>query len=765
MKHEPAWHEGRTRDDTPTEDVAILVGNVLRGAGYAIQESGRLIAEFGAEHEAAAKSTAIDLRGLQVLGTLVPVGDDLSAERVILATFEDEAASHIAIVDWGDGTAETSGTVVSHGRTGFSVIGDHHYSRPGEFAITIRISRGDAVLAVATATALVGSDNRRFAACVFQALTGRLMETADEPNISEETREAILHSILASSDFRARAVADVYSKMLGREPDTSELAHGIELLANGSASPLKATIASSAEYFEKRGSAEPGIFANTLYSDLLARAPQNTEIDAAVRAAAKETTRLQLATQILQSVEGRIQIAQAAAQLYTNRNAAIDELVAAITAKETIDNEIITRIFVTELSAGTRDGLAADAVADFAIQFTIIDPDDFQSAVKKVQGQLKKLFPGAALDVRTFYGNEPKLLAVWLSPGNSDHREAWMARTVDFAHGIPIVHEIIGFFASLNFLKQLAKTAFASIPKNPDPGGTILLTGIDVSLDAAHNAVITHVSGIKSVDVLIESYGIHFTLNIKDTLEYNNSKVATDCAGTQFQAIAVTSSASPDVDDEDKAIAVLLGLLVGFTDPAFGVAAAGNLFAALSGQPNLPAGVGAQFMNTLSNALGTVLLAGGGKEAFLYDQPVVDASGLTVQVSVKSAVRAPSVKIIGPDFIPFFKVGSPIDTLRQQYSAQPCDLRFDDDNPLPVVWTATDPSTVIENPHLTPTFVRFGGGIASIPVGSGTTRTLRVTVGPDLDGQSRESTLSVFISVFERLPPLPGHLPPLKPQQ
>ena len=208
-----------------------------------------------------------------------------------------------------------------------------------------------------------------------------------------------------------------------------------------------------------------------------------------------------------------------------------------------------------------------------------------------------------------------------------------------------------------------------------------------------------------------------------------------------------------------------LGVLSGSVTPVFVAAVAGNLLDALSGQRQQVAGVGAQFANTLSNNLGTTLAADGSKNAFKYFNPVVDATGLTIQATVGSAVRAPSVKIVGPDFVPVFKVGSPIDTLRQRYSAQPCDLRADDEHPLPVAWTASDPSTVIESPHSASTFVRFGGRISSQPVGSGTTRTLHVTIGPDLDGLSQESTLSVFISVFERLPPLPGHLPPLKPQQ
>jgi hypothetical protein len=117
------------------------------------------------------------------------------------------------------------------------------------------------------------------------------------------------------------------------------------------------------------------------------------------------------------------------------------------------------------------------------------------------------------------------------------------------------------------------------------------------------------------------------------------------------------------------------------------------------------------------------------------------------------------VTIAGPDFIPVFKIGPPFNTLRQRYSIQPCDLRSD--GTIPVAWSAPDPSTVIESPGSASTFVTFGGHISG-PVGTSTTRTLHVTVGPDLDGQSRESTLPVLIAVFERLPPIPGHLPLLK---
>jgi hypothetical protein len=332
------------QDGIPVGDVVTLVGNVLKGAGYTLQESGRLVTTIDAAKGGAAQPSAFDLWGLQVLGALVLVEDDLLAERVVLAKFEDDGSSYMAIVDWGDGTARTGGDVISDGSGRFSVLGSHRYTRPGEFTITIRIMRGDAALAVASATALVGSKYRRFVARAFERLLGRPMSSDDQLSSAGE-RESIVRSILGSHDFRARVVTDIYAQMIGRQPDLSELDSGIDLIADGTTSALRAQLASTDEYFQERGSANAVNFAHALYGDVLGRAPQVTEVAKAVRAANDASARLALARRLLRSADARAHIAQVAAQRYANRPVTDQELVAAISASDVSDDDIIARMF------------------------------------------------------------------------------------------------------------------------------------------------------------------------------------------------------------------------------------------------------------------------------------------------------------------------------------------------------------------------------------------------------------------------------------
>ena len=766
MKHEYSCSTSQIGSDVPADDVATLVGNVLKGVGYTLQESGRLVAAVGTTKGDATGSPVVDLQGLQVLGTLVRVGDGLHAERVVLARFEDDTSSHTALVDWGDGTAETSGEVVSDGSGRFSVIGSHRYSRPGEFVITLRVTRGDATLAVATASALVGSSNKRFMAWAFQRLVGRPMNSDDQTQLAGETRGSILRSILASRAFLARVVADIYTRMLGRQPDVPELDRGIDLIAAGTTLPLKASVASSNEYFEKRGSAQGVNFVYALYSDLLGRVPQSAEVTDAVRVANDASARLELAEQLLQSAEGRAQLAQTSAHQYANRAATPQEMVAAISALDVRDNDIIVRTFGLQTEAifpGQPDGLTDDAVADYAVQFVVVlPPDQVTAFATQVQTKLAQVFPAAVLTVLTSTESGQTLVAAWLSPGNDTDRQAWMARTADIKNGSPIVSgSEVGFFASLDFLKQSAQAGFAASPNrlngagNPDSNGDTLLTGIDVSLDPNSNTVTTNVSGVQFVHPVLGvsgSFGIRFTHHLNDTL--GGTKTETDCGGTPFQVIDVASPpASTDVDSGDEALAILFGVLQLLLSPAFGVASLGALTNLLSGGQGPASGVGAGFVNSLLHTqLVPPAQAQGGKIIFNYTDPVVDTTGLTIQAFVAPATRVPSVQIAGPTFIPIYKYGAPTSasSRRQQYSIQLCDLRID--GSLPVIWTTPDRSTVIESPSSATTYVDFGSGLA-------TTRTLHVKVGPDLDGAVQETTLSVLIEYFERLPPAPGHLP------
>ena len=79
--------------------------------------------------------------------------------NVVVANFTDAntgapVTDFTAVIDWGDGTANSVGTVVSTGGGGFSVEGTHAYANPGVFATTTTVTDvgGSVVVIGGTAT-------------------------------------------------------------------------------------------------------------------------------------------------------------------------------------------------------------------------------------------------------------------------------------------------------------------------------------------------------------------------------------------------------------------------------------------------------------------------------------------------------------------------------------------------------------------------------------------------------------------------------------
>ncbi len=66
----------------------------------------------------------------------------------------DPVSSYTATIDWGDGTAPTSGTITLSGIT-FTVSGAHTYAEEGEYLLTIEVADEDGSTGVATSVALV----------------------------------------------------------------------------------------------------------------------------------------------------------------------------------------------------------------------------------------------------------------------------------------------------------------------------------------------------------------------------------------------------------------------------------------------------------------------------------------------------------------------------------------------------------------------------------------------------------------------------------
>jgi hypothetical protein len=94
-------------------------------------------------------------------------GDDLAPDpgayidNQEVATFTDPvpgttAASYTAVVDWGDGSAPTSGTVTGNSFDGFSVeAGGHTYAEAGDYILVTTITANDGRLGVAASTVTV----------------------------------------------------------------------------------------------------------------------------------------------------------------------------------------------------------------------------------------------------------------------------------------------------------------------------------------------------------------------------------------------------------------------------------------------------------------------------------------------------------------------------------------------------------------------------------------------------------------------------------
>ena len=79
----------------------------------------------------------------------------------LVATFTDTAppepvANYSASINWGDGTAASAGTITFANGT-FSVNGTHTYATPGNFDISIAVSKGSESLS-ATGTADIAWD-------------------------------------------------------------------------------------------------------------------------------------------------------------------------------------------------------------------------------------------------------------------------------------------------------------------------------------------------------------------------------------------------------------------------------------------------------------------------------------------------------------------------------------------------------------------------------------------------------------------------------
>jgi hypothetical protein len=114
---------------------------------------------------------------LSVKGTTTQVPHK-STGTVTVASFTDlggpeTADTYQAVIDWGDGSTTTAGTVVANSDGSFSVIGSHTYGKKGSYTLQVTITHEQSVTAVASSTLLVNIHDGPTVAAVLQTAAPR----------------------------------------------------------------------------------------------------------------------------------------------------------------------------------------------------------------------------------------------------------------------------------------------------------------------------------------------------------------------------------------------------------------------------------------------------------------------------------------------------------------------------------------------------------------------------------------------------------------
>ncbi|HJT33147.1 MAG TPA: TIGR03118 family protein [Pirellulales bacterium] len=201
--------------------------------------------------------------------------------KITLATFTDAggpeaAANYTATIDWGDGSAITTGTISTSG-SGFSVGGSHAYQKPGRHTVTVTISDEGGSTTSATSRVVVGSDHERLVQQFFEDLLHRDVDDGalnffeGELN-SGMSASAVVAQIEASTAFLANQVQTFFQQFLHRSAEAGAVSYFSNLMSTGSTPEhVEDIIISSPEYFQLHGGAGGNNFLNTLYQDGLGR--------------------------------------------------------------------------------------------------------------------------------------------------------------------------------------------------------------------------------------------------------------------------------------------------------------------------------------------------------------------------------------------------------------------------------------------------------------------------------------------------------------
>jgi MBG domain (YGX type)/Domain of unknown function (DUF4214) len=231
------------------------------------------------------------------------------------------ADSYTATIDWGDHTT-SAGTVVAQNPPYYYDVyggGDHTYSTPDTYAVTVTVSHKlkYTTTAIATGSARVTSmlkvggpqaqPEQLFVEELYRNLLGR---EADAQGLkvwtaflqAGGTRLQVVQGFWTSPEHRGRQVDQLYATYLHREADPSGRAFWVNvLLSGGSETAVADAFLTSEEY--RQAHADTTAYLTGLYADVLGRAPDAAGRAAWQQAAQGEVSRAALADAFLESRE------------------------------------------------------------------------------------------------------------------------------------------------------------------------------------------------------------------------------------------------------------------------------------------------------------------------------------------------------------------------------------------------------------------------------------------------------------------------------